>query len=197
LLLSIAIFWRPISNIEMKMKKTISKVVALAVVSVALSGCVGSNAVTGYLMKFNLKAVDNRYARGGLNLLLAPAYGLTVAADYLVFNSLEFWTGSNPLTGAPHIFDTKVDTYIDINHQLDPSLTEAPVGPITNVNMIEKGQMQQIDENTIQMDITYQSGERATLIGVRDGEMVTYFIDGEVVAQTSIDELESYAASRA
>tara|TARA_B100001057_G_C22264543_1_gene724516 strand:- start:45 stop:218 length:174 start_codon:yes stop_codon:yes gene_type:complete len=57
--------------------------------------------------------------------------------------------------------------------------------------MIEKGQMQQIDENTIQMDITYQSGERATLIGVRDGEMVTYFIDGEVVAQTSIDELES------
>ena len=63
--------------------------------------------------------------------------------------------------------------------------------------MIEKGQMQQIDENTIQMDITYQSGERATLIGVRDGEMVTYFIDGEVVAQTSIDELQSYAASRA
>tara|TARA_B100001059_G_C17675205_1_gene496645 strand:+ start:481 stop:654 length:174 start_codon:yes stop_codon:yes gene_type:complete len=57
--------------------------------------------------------------------------------------------------------------------------------------MIEKGQMQQINENTIQMDITYQSGELATLIGVRDGEMVTYFIDGEVVAQTSIDELES------
>lgn len=64
------------------MKKTISKVVALAVVSVALSGCVGSNAVTGYLMKFNVKAVDNRYARGGLNMLLAPAYGLTIAADY-------------------------------------------------------------------------------------------------------------------
>jgi predicted small secreted protein len=197
LVLSTAIFWRPNSNIEIKMKKTISKVVALAVVSVALSGCVGSNAVTGYLMKFNIKAVDNRYARGGLNILLAPAYGLTVAADYIVFNSLEFWTGSNPLTGAPHIFDTKTDTYLDINHQLDPSLTEAPVGPITSADVIEKGQMQQIDENTIQMDITYQSGERATLIGVRDGEMVTYFIDGEVVAQTSIDELESYAASRA
>ena len=41
-------------------EKTISKVVVLAVVSVALSGCVGSNAVTGYLMKFNVKAVDNR-----------------------------------------------------------------------------------------------------------------------------------------
>ena len=41
-------------------EKKISKVVVLAVVSVALSGCVGSNAVTGYLMKFNVKAVDNR-----------------------------------------------------------------------------------------------------------------------------------------
>jgi predicted small secreted protein len=58
--LSIAIFLRPNSYIVMKMKKTISKVVVLAVVSVALSGCVGSNAVTGYLMKFNVKAVDNR-----------------------------------------------------------------------------------------------------------------------------------------
>lgn len=179
------------------MKKTITRIVALSVAAMALSGCVGSNAVTGYLMKFNLKAVDNRYARGGLNILLAPAYGLTVAADYLVFNSLEFWTGSNPLTGTPHIFDSKVDTMLDINDQLDPSLTEAPVGPISSADMIDKGQMQKIDENTIQMDITYQSGERATLIGVRDGEMVTYFIDGEVVAQTSIDELESYAATRA
>ena len=179
------------------MKKTISKVVALAVVSVALSGCVGSNAVTGYLMKFNLKAVDNRYARGGLNILLAPVYGLTVAADYLVINSLEFWTGKNPITGTPHIFDSKVDTYIDINDQLDKSLTEAPVGPISNVHMIEKGEMQQIDENTIQMNITYLSGEKATLLGVREGEVVTYFLDGEMISQTSMTELEAYADSRA
>lgn len=64
---------------------------------VTLFGCVGSNAVTGKLMEFNVKAVDNRYARGGLNMLLAPAYGITVAADYIVFNSLEFWTGKNPI----------------------------------------------------------------------------------------------------
>ncbi len=46
------------------------------------------------------------------------------------------------------------------------------------------------------MYITCNPGERATLIGVRGSEMVTYFIDGEVVAQASIDEL-SYAATRA
>ncbi|ADV87391.1 DUF3332 domain-containing protein [Vibrio vulnificus] len=179
------------------MKKTITKVVALSVAAMALSGCVGSNAVTGYVMGFNLKAVDNRYARGGLNMLLAPVYGVAIAADYIVFNSLEFWTGKNPLNGKPHIFDTKMDTYIDVNHQLDKSLTTAPIAPLTNNRIIEQGMMQQIDENTVQMDITYNNGEKATLTGVREGDFVTYYIDGEVVAQTSMDELAAYAQNRA
>ncbi|ASM95720.1 DUF3332 domain-containing protein [Vibrio vulnificus] len=179
------------------MKKTITKVVALSVAAMALSGCVGSNAVTGYVMGFNLKAVDNRYARGGLNMLLAPVYGVAIAADYIVFNSLEFWTGKNPLNGKPHIFDTKMDTYIDVNHQLDKSLTTAPIAPLTNNRIIEQGMMQQIDENTVQMDITYNNGEKATLTGVREGDFVTYYIDGEVVAQTSMDELATYAQNRA
>ncbi|HAT8551469.1 TPA: DUF3332 domain-containing protein [Vibrio vulnificus] len=179
------------------MKKTITKVVALSVAAMALSGCVGSNAVTGYVMGFNLKAVDNRYARGGLNMLLAPVYGVAIAADYIVFNSLEFWTGKNPLNGKPHIFDTKMDTYIDVNHQLDKSLTTAPIAPLTNNRIIEQGMMQQIDENTVQMDITYNNGEKATLTGVREGDFVTYYIDGEVVVQTSMDELAAYAQNRA
>ncbi|EGQ7693787.1 DUF3332 domain-containing protein [Vibrio vulnificus] len=179
------------------MKKTITKVVALSVAAMALSGCVGSNAVTGYVMGFNLKAVDNRYARGGLNMLLAPVYGVAIAADYIVFNSLEFWTGKNPLNGKPHIFDTKMDTYIDVNHQLDKSLTTAPIAPLTNNRIIEQGMMQQIDENTVQMDITYNNGEKATLTGIREGDFVTYYIDGEVVAQTSMDELAAYAQNRA
>ncbi|WNW07773.1 DUF3332 domain-containing protein [Vibrio alginolyticus] len=177
-------------------EKVIAKIGALTAVAVSLSGCVGSNAVTGYVMGFNLKAVDNRYARGGLNMLLAPVYGVAIAADYIVFNSLEFWTGKNPLNGKPHIFDTKVDTYIDVNHQLDKSLTTAPIAPLADNRVIEQGRMQQIDENTVQMDITYSNGEKATLMGVRDGEFVTYYIDGEVAAQTSMDELAAYAQNR-
>lgn len=57
--------------------------------------------------------------------------------------------------------------------------------------------MQQIDENTVQMDITYNNGEKATLMGVREGDFVTYYIDGEVVAKTSMDELAAYAQTRA
>ena len=177
------------------MNKAIAKLSVLCVTAIVLSGCVGSNAVTGKAMKLNLKAVDNRYARGGLNMLMSPIYGVAIAADYIVFNSLEFWTGKNPLNGKPHIFDSKVDTFIDVNDKLDDSLTTAPVSPLTNNRVIKQGQIQQINENTIKMDITYNNGEQATLMGVREGDFVTYYIDGDIVAKTSINELAAYAQS--
>jgi hypothetical protein len=103
-------------------------IMVLTVMSVGLlSGCVGSNAITQKVMKFNIEVVDNRYARGGVNFLLAPVYGLSVAGDTLIFNSIEFWAGKNPLNGSPHMFDSKVDTMYNVNDDLDPSLKEAPL----------------------------------------------------------------------
>ncbi|WP_155487383.1 DUF3332 family protein, partial [Vibrio campbellii] len=44
------------------MKKLTIKVIGFSLLAASLSGCVGSNAVTGKLMKFNVEVVDNRYA---------------------------------------------------------------------------------------------------------------------------------------
>lgn len=83
------------------MKKNITKIAIVSILTTAsmgtLTGCVGSNAVTSKAMKFNIEAVDNRYARGGLNVLLSPVYALSVAADTIVFNSVEFWMGEKSI----------------------------------------------------------------------------------------------------
>lgn len=179
------------------MKKMALKIVGLTVLASALTGCIGSNAVTGKVMKFNVEVVDNRYARAGVNFLLAPVYGITTAADYVVFNSLEFWTGKNPISGSPHIFDTKADTHFKVNDELDPSLKEAPVTPLSNNRTIETGEMIQIDENTIQMDIVYNTGESATLTGIKEGQEVSYYMNGELVSQTTISELEALKNGKA
>lgn len=172
-----------------------------ASVAGGLSGCVGSNAVTGHLMAFNVKAVDNRYARGGLNMLLAPVYGLTIAADAIVFNSVEFWSGKNPINGKPHIFDTKTDTLLNINGELHPSLIDAPIDPITKVDSVEKEvystQMEAINENTLDFHIVYSNGEKATLRGEKSGDIVTFYMDGEFVTTTTMDELVSFEETHA
>lgn len=185
------------------MKNSIVKTAIMATLTAslagALSGCVGSNAVTTKLMEFNVKAVDNRYARGGLNMLLAPIYGLTMSADVFVFNSLEFWSGKNPINGNPHIFDSKTKTLLKINDQLDPSLTGAPLDPITQVETLEKevysAQIQAINADTLDFHIVYTNGEKAILRGEKNGELVTFYMNGELVTTTSIDDLAAYQAS--
>lgn len=178
------------------MKKFGLKAVGLAVVAASLSGCIGSNAVTGYVMKFNLEVVDNRYARGGVNMLLAPVYAFTVAVDALIFNSIEFWAGKNPINGKPHIFDTKTKTMYNMNDDLDPSLTEAPLDPIS-MRQVESSTFEAIDANTFHMHVTYNNGDKAMVMGVRDGENVSYYYNGELVAETTLSQLEELAATKA
>lgn len=169
-------------------KKMVLKLSALMLIVPVVTGCVGSNFTTKKLMEFNVKVVDNRYARGGVNFLLAPVYGFTTLADYFVVNSIEFWTGSNPFDGTPHIFDSKVETMIDINGDLDPSLRDAPIDPLTYHN-IEDSHIRTIDENTIEMEVTYVDGTSSTVTGVKEGVNVKYFVDGEFVSETSVEAL--------
>ncbi len=65
-----------------------------------------------------------------------------------------------------------------------------------NNRTIETGEMIKIDENTIQMDIVYNSGETATLTGIKEGQNVTYYMDGQLVSQTTIAELEKNTSDR-
>lgn len=177
------------------MKNIALKVIGLTALAASLTGCIGSNAVTSKVMEFNVEVVDNRYARAGVNFLLAPVYGITTAADYVLFNSVEFWTGKNPINGKPHIFDSKVDTKFKVNDDLDSSLTEAPIDELSN-RTIQTGEMRKVDENTIQMDIVYNNGETATLTGIKEGDNVSYYMDGELVSQTTMTELEDAQSAR-
>lgn len=183
------------------MKKRITKLVMVTTLATAmtgtLTGCIGSNAVTSKVMEFNLQAVDNRYARGGLNMLLAPVYGLTIAADSIVFNSIEFWAGENPLNKKKHIFDTKTNTMLNINDDLDPSLKDAPLDPLANNQMQTKEvystEVDPVNENTLDFHIVYSDGEKATLRGEKEGENVNFYMDGEFVTTVSMQELQQHA----
>ena len=178
------------------MKNKLVKVAVMATLTAglagSLSGCVGSNAVSGMLMKFNVEAVDNRYARGGLNMLLAPVYALTFAADVLVFNSIQFWAGKNPLDGKPHIFDSKTKTMLNINDDLDPSLQDAPVDMSSTTKEVYSTQMVAVNANTFDMNIVYTNGDTAVLRGEKSGDMVTYYMNGEKIITTTMDELKAF-----
>lgn len=95
------------------------------VASALLAGCAGQNVASRKTMELNMKPVDNRYARAGLTVLMSPIYVLAAGVDFFILNGIEFWTGTNPITGKPSIYDTSTDTWMDINNKLPEEVRDA------------------------------------------------------------------------
>lgn len=66
------------------------------------TGCIGNFGLVGEVRKFNLEQTQDRWGREILFVILyvIPIYPLAGAADLLVFNAIEFWTGKNPINGS-------------------------------------------------------------------------------------------------
>jgi hypothetical protein len=81
------------------MPRTQKLLAALAlVIASASGGCYGSFAVTREVYSRN-RRVDGKAAREGvfIALILVPVYECALIADLLVFNTVELFTGDNPL----------------------------------------------------------------------------------------------------
>ncbi|MBD1572553.1 DUF3332 domain-containing protein [Vibrio sp. S17_S38] len=173
-------------------KLKIAVVAALGVTT--LSGCMGQMGVTGLVGKANLMAVDNRYAREGLFLLMSPVYAIASVGDLFIFNAIEFWTGKNVITGkSPALVDTPAPSLLKVNDKLDSSLTTVPVQ--ANNADIENATIEQIDANTLQMNVAYVNGTQKTLRGVKSGDLVTFYADNQLITTVKVQELEDYVAA--
>ena len=77
------------------MKKTIAVVLIVALFT---TGCTGSFNLTRKVYNFHRSQTD-KWSDELCFLLVAliPVYSLATLADAIVFNSIEFWTGKNPV----------------------------------------------------------------------------------------------------
>ena len=81
------------------MKKVILTLVTGAVLT---TSCVGSFGLFNKLLDWN-KGLSNKFVNELVFLVISPVYGICGAVDVLVLNSVEFWTGSNPLAKVGHV----------------------------------------------------------------------------------------------
>jgi len=61
------------------------------------SSCVGSFRLFNKLATWNKDATGNKFLDEIIFLLISPAYAVCGAVDVLVLNTIEFWTGNNPM----------------------------------------------------------------------------------------------------
>ncbi len=78
-------------------KKTLKLLLCLTMTGVITTSCVGSFAMFNKLASWNKSATDNKFLNELIFIVISPAYAFAGLADALVLNSIEFWTGNNPM----------------------------------------------------------------------------------------------------
>lgn len=171
------------------MKKKISALVLSGLLTSQLTGCMGQMGLSAMVTKGNLSAVDNRYGRAGLFALMSPVYGIAATADLFIVNSIEFWTGTNPVTGkSPAVVDMPVEAIFKVNQHLDDDLTKAP---LTDVKLTQ-ATLEAKDENTLLMLLTYEDGSQQLMSGIKQDKHVDFYLDDSFIARVDLDELLNY-----
>jgi hypothetical protein len=79
------------------MKRALVAVVLAS--TIAVNGCIGSFSLTNNLYKWNEKATDSKYVNSAILWVLGilPVYDITLFVDFVLFNTIEFYGGKNPV----------------------------------------------------------------------------------------------------
>jgi hypothetical protein len=86
------------------------------------TSCLGPNHATGHLFKWN-GGIENRWGRSVVFILVFPAYVVTSIGDVLIFNSIQWWSGDNPISdpnadiGAFVVVGDDVEASVEVNEE--------------------------------------------------------------------------------
>jgi hypothetical protein len=143
------------------MKKGIATLLAAGMI--VLSGCYGSNACFNKLHDWN-GTLGDKWINSIVHFLMMwiPVYGICLfLVDGLVLNTIEFWTGSNPLAAG--------DSYFEQDAQGNS------IAAVKNA------------DGSMSVELTSAAGEKASLTLQRDENVVRALdAEGNLVAQYDI-----------
>ena len=123
-----------------------------------LSSCMGTMGLTGKVRKFNLEATEHRWGREGifLGFTIFWVYRVCAFLDLIVFNSIEFWSGENPINGASPLVD------------VDKSKLDAK-----GFGDVETAQIERLDSETAKLYMEFEDGNRVTFDVKRTDDQYT------------------------
>lgn len=90
-------------------KFKISAMCALLCGSIMFSSCIGSFGLFNKLRTWNEGVSNDKFVNELVffAMCIIPVYEISIVADMLVFNSIEFWTGDNPMANVGEVKEVK------------------------------------------------------------------------------------------
>ena len=99
----------------MNMKRCLATACVGLVGLTSNTGCIGGMAVSGKVLEFNLRVASGKWPRAIIFVLLYVCFVYPIAGliDLIIVNSIEFHTGTNPVSGEARIARAG-DTYREV-----------------------------------------------------------------------------------
>jgi hypothetical protein len=144
-----------------------------------LTACTGSFTLTKKVHNFN-RDFDEKWVEECVFLafVIVPVYAVTTLGDALIFNSLEFWTGDNPMASVDR--KTPVVAY----DRLTDRIVVTAAGNTRTTLTLERG-----DHELIARDahgtVVYH------IVPADDGAVALYTADGHLVQQLSSEQVSA------
>lgn len=172
--------------------------------SLFISGCYGPFNLTRRLYRWNGQASTEKWGKEIVFLILAitPVYSFTTLADAIVFNSLEFWTGNNPVDPPSGKSALPQPTTKRISRGDDTAIltyAQTTTGPQLVIEQFHRGQpagrlmLAQGDGMAISADA--DGNVLLTAQATSDGGVAVHNAQGQQVASYSADQVEQFLAS--
>lgn len=170
--------------------KTFKSIVFLIIGACLMSSCIGSFGLFNKVLDWNKRATGNKFLNWLIFILISPAYVLCGVADILVVNSIEFWSGSNPL--AENVGKTKNVLGSDgklyaVTTLEDGYEVKDPEGKTVNFKYDK-------DTNTWSL---IQDGKKTTLLKIKDKDTAEIYLKDGSSMDVTLNEQGMYSARMA
>lgn len=106
-----------------KYLKFTALLLSLTLVTVSVSSCYGKFALTRKIYTWNGSVSQNKFVQSIVmwGLMIIPVYSIGGLVDVVLLNTIEFWTGNNPMAMKEGVKDTKQVTIEGTQYEMTMS----------------------------------------------------------------------------
>ena len=176
----------------------------LTLVAVVLSGsllfssCVGSFSLFNRLSSWN-QSVGNKFVNELVFLAfnIVPVYGVAYLADALVINSIEFWSGSNPMASIGDVKKVKGENGDYLVETLENGYSITKEGETASMELIYNKELNtwNVVADGVSTELLQMNNDGTAQMTLPNGEEMTVTLDAQgVAAARQATMIDSYYA---
>lgn len=164
------------------------------------SSCIGSFGLHRKLLNWN-ESVSNKFVNELVFLAfhIVPVYEVCLLADYFVINSIEFWTGSNPMANVGDIKKVKGENGNYLVETLENGYSITKEGETASMELIydQEQNTWNVVANGVSTELIQLNDNGTAQLSMANGEEMTVTLDAQGVAAARTASMSNtYYAAR-